>query len=989
MNNEQIKPNSEERQQQASTWASIIFIALGAAFLAFSLYVVFGKQQGRFDLSDKVLMPMAVIMLGAGIASYRLIQRGSQEFGSGLLFILGVLIPPLAAVFTLKGFGVTSIVYIVLMASIMIEFILPKHLRRAAIIASIITVLFCIGIELANPAFRVATDIYRVINTFTILAGLGLLAFYARQYPNFPLRVKLLVSILVVSILSVALIGYFAYSRFQVSQTFLTGELQNTVTQQSQQQLNYTAQAEANQADQTLLAVATDVEKLAGYRSKLYSKSTVLETGAYWDGHTQLVQLSGRQYGNSKSDVASVFIPNTISLNDSMISDLNITAYMDFIVPATMKSDQTMVAVYFISESGATTYYPNINLAESVPANFDPRTQPFYRIATPANNPQRKVVWSEPYQDPAGTGLIVTSAAPVYDQNNQFRGVLAADVQLVKIADQIGTIRVGQTGFAFLIDPAGHLIAMHEASTNAFRVFGLSYEPLAPNEAPKQTVLGQGPTDLQVLTRHMVAGDSGLGTTILGKIQYYVAYTPLPTIGYSLGLIVPTSELNAPFSNAQKQIQSQTSSTLNLSIAILILVLMISVGMSVFLSQSISKPLVELTNVVEQISLGNLGMRAPDTAQDETGTLARVFNNMTTQLRDLIGKLEQRVADRTKALTTSTQISRRLSTILDQKKLVKEVVEQVQSEFGYYHAHIYLVDEASGDMLMAGGTGEAGITMLANGHRVAQGKGLVGRAAETNKTVLVSDTSQDHNWLPNPLLPETRAEIAVPISAGEQTLGVLDIQHNVVGGLGEQDADLLGSIASQVAIALQNTRQYADSTRFKMGIERSGDAVFTTDIKGVINYANPAFEKVYGYTPEEVIGKTPRIIKSGLLTQEVYQSFWGALLSKNTVTGELVNKHKDGHLVNIAGTNSAIVDEAGDIIGFLAVHHDITEQKRAQELGTQRARQQESLNLITQRIQSTTSIEAALQIAARELGHALGMKSIVQISDLHDSENNN
>ena len=69
--------------------------------------------------------------------------------------------------------------------------------------------------------------------------------------------------------------------------------------------------------------------------------------------------------------------------------------------------------------------------------------------------------------------------------------------------------------------------------------------------------------------------------------------------------------------------------------------------------------------------------------RDEIGTLAVTFNTMTTQLRGLVGTLEQRVADRTKALTASTEVSRRLSTILDQKQLVKEVVEQVQDAFNY------------------------------------------------------------------------------------------------------------------------------------------------------------------------------------------------------------------------------------------------------------------------------------------------------------------
>ncbi|MBU0473495.1 MAG: PAS domain S-box protein [Bacteroidetes bacterium] len=119
--------------------------------------------------------------------------------------------------------------------------------------------------------------------------------------------------------------------------------------------------------------------------------------------------------------------------------------------------------------------------------------------------------------------------------------------------------------------------------------------------------------------------------------------------------------------------------------------------------------------------------------------------------------------------------------------------------------------------------------------------------------------------------------------------------------------------------------------KFKMGIELSGDAIFLTDRDGVITYVNPAFEKVFGYTAEEAVGKTPSILKSGTLTREYYENFWKDLLSNKPVNHEIINKTKDNRQIYVEASINPINNDAGEIIGYLAIERDITERKLDEE----------------------------------------------------------
>jgi nitrate/nitrite-specific signal transduction histidine kinase len=237
-----------------------------------------------------------------------------------------------------------------------------------------------------------------------------------------------------------------------------------------------------------------------------------------------------------------------------------------------------------------------------------------------------------------------------------------------------------------------------------------------------------------------------------------------------------------------------------------LLILAILIGF--VLERSITRPVADLQTGAEDFRVERQPTNISEAGNDELTSLARSFNHLTRELSLLYQNLEQQVADRTQALNASFQVSQRLTSILDPQALAVSVVDEVKNAFGYYHVHIYLFDDTHENLVMVGGTGEPGEIMLRRGHKIARGKGLVGRASENNQVILVDDTSEDPVWLPNPLLPETQSEVAIPIASGDNVLGVLDVQENRKSGFSAQAVDLLQAIANQTAIAVQNTRLY-------------------------------------------------------------------------------------------------------------------------------------------------------------------------------------
>ena len=257
-------------------------------------------------------------------------------------------------------------------------------------------------------------------------------------------------------------------------------------------------------------------------------------------------------------------------------------------------------------------------------------------------------------------------------------------------------------------------------------------------------------------------------------------------------------------------VSQQTQITILLSIATVSL----SAVAALILGQRLTSPIVKLTEIAQQIEAGDRLIRAEITNNDEVGQLASALNKMTTELGTVLNQLELRVASRTRALQIASDVSRELSSILDLDELLLMVVTLVRDAYDYYHAQIYLWNEDKTKLVMRRGSGEAGTNLLVKSHQMNIGMGLVGKAAETKSPLFVAnvrDGREAIGWIPNPELPDTVSEVAIPIFSGNDVIGVLDVQENELGKMTLEDISILQLVTNQIGVAIRNAESYSQA----------------------------------------------------------------------------------------------------------------------------------------------------------------------------------
>ncbi|MBI5951228.1 MAG: GAF domain-containing protein [Chloroflexi bacterium] len=746
------QPAQEEERHKRN--ALVISLTTGIAFAIVTAFLgpIAYRQNGLDGLWGVVLT--GVVSLAGFIGALQII-RGRATVGA-MILVVTILVVSCILPFLAQGQGLALAAIILVLVAAISSSSLPNMWTRRSLIMAFVTSTFIVAADLFLPDVGIPTNpLYT--NVIAIIMVLGYAVFILRNFGSYALQTKIIISFILITIVPVGVLSI-------VNNWFSTQALQ----EKSETQLTSLANIAADTVDDFITIQIESISVDAKQLSLLNYLANPSSADEEKNASQTLLSLTRKN---------SVFIRSMAILNDKGINVLD--TFED------NKGRDESLFPYFVRPSkDGLPYVSNIVFRGDKPSVY---------FSAPIKNLDGQIVGV----------LRVEYYAEVFQ--SIARSLLNPDDRdtIISLIDTNTYLRIGYTG----------------DRDNLFK----SYKDFTEMELVAMQSDGRLPSN----PLRDTDGNTVAGIDNLQQQKFFFSYfQSLDTEAINTGVFLtkqpwvalvsqPTDVYLAPVRN-QNKINTLTS----------LLLVFLSVAAGFITSQILVSPLSVLTKAAEKIALGDLNARAEVRTKDEIGTLAGTFNHMAGQLSQTLTGLEQRVAERTADLEFSRQQSVRraneLQSIGEISKIIAAeqkletllplVTRLVSESLGFYHTGIFLVDSTNQFAVLQASNSVGGQNMLKRGHKLeVGGSGIVGYVAKSGTPRISLDVGQDAVYFNNPDLPNTRSEIALPLKVRDRIVGVLDVQSEKPGAFTENDANTLGILADQVAIALENARLFTQT----------------------------------------------------------------------------------------------------------------------------------------------------------------------------------
>ena len=582
---------------------------------------------------------------------------------------------------------------------------------------------------------------------------------------------------------------------------------QTVLKEQANDFLEQIVEKTALQNNAALDLVQQDARYLAFYASDIFSKTEDFLVNSPWKTDKNMKVGVNGQFVNSENDTVSVYVPNTVVVNEKVTTNLELSSYLDIAFQSIYDNSENITAIYLGTEDNITRYYPNINLGAVLPPDFEVSQRPWY-VKAVEENPENDVVWSEVYEDATGQGLLVTASVPVHTSKGKLIGVIGIDISLDAIQNNLEGAQGLENAYTFLLDESGYPIVLPEQGF--LDIFGQPSDSFETTPSLENNAFNFG----SVITA-MLSGEKGRAEVKTNNGSLLVLYAPLESTGWSIATVVSENELLKPLTDLEDDIERDTQQLIfSRMVTTGIILFVLTTILSIWATNQIVNPIKKLVEAVRGFGTENLEFPIPKVRKDEIGVLANSFQDVTSRLRNTVNTLEKRVEERTETLENqavqlqaAAQVAQDSLVFQNVNELLDHATLLISEKFSYYHAGIFLLDANKEYAVLQAASSEGGQKMLDRGHQLRVGlEGIVGASAREKRPHIALDVGTDAVFFNNPDLPQTHSEMALPLLAQNEVIGVLDIQSVESQAFDQQDIEVFQTLANQLALAIQNAR---------------------------------------------------------------------------------------------------------------------------------------------------------------------------------------
>jgi GAF domain-containing protein len=364
--------------------------------------------------------------------------------------------------------------------------------------------------------------------------------------------------------------------------------------------------------------------------------------------------------------------------------------------------------------------------------------------------------------------------------------------------------------------------------------------------------------------------------------------------------------------------------------------------------------------------------------EDATANLEKRVEERTTELEQANRQTSHRAAQ----LQTITELSEAIAQFQDLNTLFPSTTCLISERFGFYHVGIFLLDSDGEHAILQAANSEGGQRMLARGHRLQLGTGVVGFAAKTGQPRIALDVGADAVFFDNPDLPETRSEAALPLISRGDTIGVLDVQSTAAGAFSNEDLQVLTTLANQVAIAFENARLLTEARAALTQVQEVYNEFTRAEWSRAVSLAE---QSGFRYRAGRI-----ELLEHGLRTAEIVSAVESGRVETNQVEG---SKEKRARV-------AVPVKLRGEVIGILHVEsNDPSKELHTDEIdlveavaeraafamenarlfqdARRRAAKEQLISEASAKIGSAFNLENILQTTAEELERVLGGSEVL------------